>query len=84
MFWLPGQEMPKVYCDNGALSWCRVDAFRREGVDAKKTKPYYMKKSVSADIDTQADLDFAKLSMVTLQQKRDITNLNRVAMVNHN
>ena len=61
MFWLPGQEMPRVYCDNGALSWCRVDAFRKEGVwMPEKAKPYYMEKSVSADIDTQADLDYAK------------------------
>lgn len=61
MFWLPGQEMPRVFCDNGALSWCRVGAFRREGVwMPKKSKPYYMSKSVSVDIDTQADLDLAR------------------------
>tara|TARA_B100000780_G_scaffold102373_1_gene71550 strand:+ start:4429 stop:5142 length:714 start_codon:yes stop_codon:yes gene_type:complete len=61
MFWLPGQDMPKVYCDNGALSWTKVDAFRKEGVwMPKKARPYYMDKSVSADIDTQADLDFAR------------------------
>ena len=70
MFWLPGQEMPKVYCDNGALSWCRVDASRREGVWMPKKLNPYMKKSVSADIDTQADLDFANY-LYTLQQKRD-------------
>ena len=70
MFWLPGQEMPSVFCDNGALSWCRVDAFRREGVwMPKKSKPYYMDKSVSADIDTQADLDFARY-LFSLKQKR--------------
>lgn len=61
MFWLPGQEMPPVYCDNGALSWCRVEAFRREGVwMPKKSKPYFMDKSVSVDIDTKTDLDYAR------------------------
>jgi CMP-N-acetylneuraminic acid synthetase len=61
MFWLPSQKMPKVYCDNGSLCWVKVKAFEEEGVwMPKKTKPYYMKKSNSVDIDTQEDLDMAK------------------------
>jgi CMP-N-acetylneuraminic acid synthetase len=72
LFWLPGQDMPKVYCDNGALSWCRVDAFKREGVwMPKKSKPYYMDKSVSADIDTQLDLDYARY-LYSLKTKNKI------------
>ena len=61
MFWLPSKKMPAVCCDNGALSWVRVRAFRDEGVwMPKKTKPYYMEKARSIDIDTQEDLDLAK------------------------
>ena len=61
MFWLPGQKMPKVYCDNGALCWVRVDAFREEcSWMPKKTKPYMMDKSRSVDIDTEEDLNMAK------------------------
>jgi len=61
MFWLPSQKMPAVCCDNGALCWVRVQAFRDEGVwMPKKTKPYYMEKARSIDIDTQEDLDLAK------------------------
>ena len=60
-FWLPSQKMPNVYCDNGALCWVRVKAFNEEGVwMPKKTKPYYMKKSRSVDVDTQEDFDMAK------------------------
>tara|TARA_B110000003_G_C16639806_1_gene529763 strand:+ start:1677 stop:2372 length:696 start_codon:yes stop_codon:yes gene_type:complete len=60
-FWLPSQKMPNVYCDNGSLCWVKVKAFNKEGVwMPKKTKPYYMKKSQSVDIDTKEDLDMAK------------------------
>jgi CMP-N-acetylneuraminic acid synthetase len=61
MFWLPSQKMPKVYCDNGALCWVRVDAFLNEGIwMPKKSKPYIMDKSRSVDIDTKEDLNMAK------------------------
>lgn len=61
MFWLPSQKMPKVYCDNGALCWVRVGAFRNEGIwMPKKSKPYIMDKSRSVDIDTKEDLNMAK------------------------
>ena len=60
-FWLPSQKMPNVCCDNGCLCWVKVKAFNKEGVwMPKKTKPYYMEKSKSVDIDTQEDLDMAK------------------------
>jgi CMP-N-acetylneuraminic acid synthetase len=62
MFWLPSQKMPKVYCDNGALCWVRVRAFVSEGVwMPKRTKPYFMNKNRSVDIDTKEDMDLAKL-----------------------
>jgi len=61
MFWLPSQKMPDVCCDNGALCWVRVQAFRNEGVwMPKKTRPYYMEKARSIDVDTQEDLDLAR------------------------
>ena len=61
MFWLPGQKMPLVYCDNGALCWVKVDAFRKEGSwMPKKTIPYMMDKLRSVDIDTEEDLNLAK------------------------
>jgi CMP-N-acetylneuraminic acid synthetase len=61
MFWLPSQKMPKVYCDNGALCWVRVEAFMNEGIwMPKKTRPYFMNKNRSVDIDTQEDLILAK------------------------
>lgn len=61
MFCLPSQKMPEVCCDNGALFWMRVQAFRNEGLwMSKKTRPYYMEKERSVDIDTQDDLNLAK------------------------
>lgn len=61
MFWLPSGQMPDTYCDNGSLCWVKVSAFREEGVwMPKKTKPYYMEKSRSVDIDTYEDLILAK------------------------
>jgi len=61
MFWLPSQKMPKVYCDNGALCWVRIDAFHKErSWMPKNTKPYIMEKSRSVDIDTEEDLKLAK------------------------
>ena len=53
--------MPKVYCDNGALCWVRVDTFKKEGVwMPKRTKAYLMEKNRSVDIDTEADFMMAK------------------------
>jgi len=61
MFWLPSQKMPTVCCDNGALCWVRAKAFGEQGVwMPEKTKPYYMEKNRSIDIETQEDLDLAK------------------------
>ncbi len=72
MFWLPGQRMPPVFCDNGALCWVRVDAFRKEGTwMPRKTKPYMMEKARSVDIDTAEDLEMAKYRYNQLSNKRD-------------
>jgi len=61
MFCLPSKKMPDVCCDNGALFWMRVQAFRNEGLwMPKKTRPYYMEKERSVDIDTLEDFDLAK------------------------
>jgi len=61
IFWLKSQDQPKAYCDNGALCWVRVNAFIGEGAwMPKKTKPFFMAKERSVDIDTQEDLDRAK------------------------
>lgn len=60
MFWSKN-EIPNIYCDNGALCWVKVEVFNLEKTwMPKKTKPYFMEKSRSVDIDTKEDLDLAK------------------------
>ncbi len=61
MFWLSGKNITQNYCDNGALCWVKTDIFESEKTWLpKKTKPYFMKKNRSVDIDTEEDFNLAK------------------------
>jgi len=53
-----GQDLPKVFINNGSMSWIRLDAFYEQKTwMPKKSRGYYMPRYKSVDLDTPRDLE---------------------------
>jgi len=73
------QDVPRVFVDNGSISWVSIDAFYAQKTwMPKKSRGYYMSRYKSVDLDTPEDLEVLSFYFLKYKNNQPIPKMKKV------